>query len=78
MNQYTVALSDRKRRRTVRAYSGTDAVQLAVGGRFINCREDSWNQAGESTYNVAVQTGRTVGGATPFRNIFAYVTRVKP
>lgn len=74
MNKYTVSLSDRTRRRTVVAQSSSEAVRAVVGQRLINCRQDSCSHDGKHmTYSVAVQTGRTVNGATPFKNIWAYV-----
>lgn len=80
MNTYRIEISDRQRARNVKAHSASDAIRLAVGERLINTRHDHdvVNRAGRieyTRYEAAVQTGRTIGGATPFRNIWITVTR---
>lgn len=76
MSKFRVSLTDRQTRRTVEATDATEAVRQVVGQRLINCRMSSWAANGSyADFDVAVQTGPTRGGATPFRNISAHVER---
>ena len=81
MAQYRIEISDRERARNVQAGDARDAIATAVGSRLLHARHDcdSVDRNGRvqySRFEAAVQTGRTVGGATPFRNIWVTVTRL--
>lgn len=75
MNTYRVKLSDRQRARNIEAPDAKAAVEAAVGQRLIHANLDTWKQDGTmGIYAIAVATGPTRGGSTPFRNITAHVT----
>ena len=77
MSKFRISISDRNTRRTIEAHDATEAVRRAVGQRLITCRQNAAAMDGScAEYDVAVQTGPTRSGATPFRNIRAYVERL--
>lgn len=74
---FRVALSDRKNRRTVQATSGKEAIGLVVGKRFFSANQRCVVMDGRGAeYDVNIQVGRTVGGATPVKRISAYVETI--
>jgi hypothetical protein len=77
LHTFRVSLTDRKNRRTVQATSGKEAVGLVVGKRFFSANQRNWAEDGSSAeYDVTIQVGRTVGGATPVNRISAYVETI--
>ena len=77
LQTFRVSLTDRKNRRTVQAESGKEAVRLVVGKRFFSANQRSWTEDGSSAeYDVNIQVGRAVGGATPVKRISAYVETI--
>ena len=75
MTTYRVALSDRKRERSVEAYGPCDAIRQAVGKRFAFSRQESRDPLGYPiVFEVGVATSARRYGETPFRNIRAYVS----
>ena len=77
LRTFRVSLTDRKNRRTVQAASGKEAVGLVVGKRFFSANKLSWAKDGTNAeYDVRIQIGRTVGGATPVKRITAYVETI--
>jgi len=75
MKTYRISISDRQRNRIIRADRAVDAIRVAIGERFINARENSVSMRGDvSHYEVAVATGPTRNGNTPFRDIAVIVT----
>lgn len=71
-----IELSDRTRARNVEIahkFDIPDAIAKVVGERFIHARQDSYS-VDSAVYEVAVSTGPTRNGSTPFKNIRAYVS----
>lgn len=77
LHTFRVSLTDRKNRRTVQATSGKEAVVLVVGKRLFSAHPRYCTADGSSAqYDVNIQAGRAVGGATPVKRISAYVETV--
>lgn len=77
LQTFRVSLTDRKNRRTVQAASGKEAVGLVVGKRFFSANPRRVATDGScAEYDVNIQVGRTVGGATPVKRISAYVETI--
>lgn len=77
LQTFRVSLTDRKNRRTVQAASGKEAVGLVVGKRFFSANQRCVAMGGScAEYDVNIQVGRTVGGATPVKQISAYVETI--
>lgn len=74
---YRIEISDRSRAKIIcGAYDAQDALRKAIGNRLINARHDCSAADGSyAMYDVAVATGPTRHGATPFRNITARIER---
>jgi hypothetical protein len=75
MNKYKIVISDRKRARLIALEQGgrlVDAIAAAIGERCYGLPVlESWTQNGDmGTYQATIRTGRTVGGATPVKNIW--------
>lgn len=77
LQTFRVSLTDRKNRRTVQAASGKEAVRIVVGKRFFSANQRCVAMDGScAEYDVNIQVGRAVGGATPVKRISAYVETV--
>ena len=77
LQTFRVSITDRKNRRTVQAESGKEAVRLVVGKRFFSANQRCVAMDGScAEYDVNIQVGRAVGGATPVKRISAYVETV--
>lgn len=74
---YRVSIGDRQRDRIIRTETTpADAARAAVGSRLLTCREESRSMGRDPiwVYEVAVQTGPTRSGSTPFANVRVYVS----
>lgn len=71
-----IELSDRTRAANVEIdepFDIPEAIAQVVGKRFLHARQDSYRND-SAVYEVAVSTGPTRNGSTPFQNIRAYVS----
>jgi hypothetical protein len=70
--KYHITFSDRQRARHIIADSAADAIRAARRD-LIHARLNTWSDT-ELVFDLAIQTGPTRHGSTPFRNISAIVT----
>ena len=71
MTTYRISISDRARDRIIRnAQDVNEAIRSAVGQRLISAQRNSVAMDGSfAEYQAMIRMGRTVHGATPFKNV---------